>query len=96
MDRDRIRVCHFFVLNEVASIAFEGPHGAQIISLRRWQALLEQVLLALGDWHEQQPQSPGPDEQSLALSFEHAVPRDLFRTLVDDLINSGKMMRDGG
>lgn len=91
------------LLKEVPSVRFDRRSGTQnvtqVVSLGRWRALREQVLGALGDWHEQWPENPGPDAQSLARSLarslRQAASMDLFRAVLKDLMSVGAIKRVG-
>src|SRR5690606_16943197 len=60
-----------------------GRPGAETgIAEPRWQALADETLAALADWHARNPDRFGPAENALRLALEKPPPPALFEELV--------------
>jgi selenocysteine-specific elongation factor len=61
----------------------------------RWQALRTGALTALGRFHGEVPDEPGPDIGRLRRMSFHDVPVPLWRALVEELVREGQLRRSG-
>ncbi len=66
-----------------------------IILTSHWQALREQVIRSLHDWHERRPDEPGVDSGRLQRSTLPALSTSLWNALLQDLFDDGALQRVG-
>ena len=66
-----------------------------IILASHWQALREQVIASLRDWHERRPDEPGVDSGRLQRSTLPALASNLWNALLQDLLADGTLQRVG-
>ena len=66
-----------------------------IILAAHWQALRDQVVSSLRDWHERRPDEPGVDSGRLQRSTLPALAVSLWNTLLQDLLDDGSVQRVG-
>ena len=66
-----------------------------IILAAHWQALRDQVVSSLRDWHERRPDEPGVDSGRLQRSTLPALAVSLWNALLQDLLDDGSVQRVG-
>ncbi|PTA71617.1 MULTISPECIES: selenocysteine-specific translation elongation factor [unclassified Stenotrophomonas] len=66
-----------------------------IILAAHWQALRNQVVSSLRDWHERRPDEPGVDSGRLQRSTLPALAASLWNALLQDLLDDGSVQRVG-
>lgn len=66
-----------------------------IILAAHWQALRDQVVSSLRDWHERRPDEPGVDSGRLQRSTLPALAVSLWNALLQDLLDDGSVQHVG-
>ena len=69
----------------------EAPTG---FSPGGWASLRDETLAALGRWHEERPDDPGPGEDRLRRALGVRVPEEAFNAVVIELVREEKIARD--
>lgn len=70
----------------------ESPIG---VAETRWNTLSEEIISALGEWHQLHPGDPGPTEDQLRRRMPVRTHTDLFAALLLGQIDADKIVRDG-
>lgn len=65
------------------------------ISIARWNRLHDGLLEALRGWHEEHPDTVGPDAARLRQSFTRQISRALVGAALESLIREGVIVREG-
>jgi len=83
--------------DDAMRIGSPGQSEASILLAEHWLVLQTRVLEALAAFHARQPDAPGPDGGALRrIAFASAtVPDTVWPALVETLLGSGKMRRQG-
>jgi selenocysteine-specific elongation factor len=70
-------------------------HEEFVVPAARWQALREGVVSALGRFHEEAPDEPGPDAGRLRRLAFPDIPAALWRALLDELTGERRVLANG-
>ena len=77
--------------NRAEMVCIGRGASARGIAISRWQALEDQMLTALADWHREKPGELGPGENALRLKLDPRPTRPLFAELIAKLSAAGKI-----
>ena len=81
------------LLDSLQSVQSASEHW--VFHPSRWQALKQALLARLGELHQGEPDSMGPDRERLRRVALPTVPRLAFRAALDELMQSGAISQTG-
>jgi selenocysteine-specific elongation factor len=77
------------------ALSIEAGDGRFVLLTAHWQALRAGALGALGRFHAEQPEEPGPDTARLRRISFPDMPGGLWRALIDELARERLLLRNG-
>jgi len=77
------------------NFSLPSEEGELIISRRRWNEVKEMVLQALTNWHKKEPESVGPNDNSLRNTFKDPPRNLLLNSVLASMIEQKIIIRDG-
>jgi selenocysteine-specific elongation factor len=80
---------------DVRMIRVGSPPEQTGISPGHWDALRDEIVTALRDWHATRPDQPGPEEAPLRRALTRKPGQDLFSAAILDLLHGKRIARDG-
>lgn len=80
---------------EIRMIRVGSPPEQTGISPGHWDALRDEIVTALRDWHATRPDQPGPEEARLRRAMTRKPGQDLFSAAILDLLHGKRIARDG-
>jgi len=83
------------LFEQVPMAKIDSSTGLVGLRNERWQELREQIVSTVRLWHEQQPESLGPNEQELRRKLPEKVTAWVFGAAVQALTQTGGLVRDG-
>ena len=72
-----------------------SPPDQTGISPANWDALRDDIVTALREWHASRPDQPGPEEARLRRALTRKPGPDLFSAAILDLLHGKRIARDG-
>lgn len=98
-------VCQFFNITEQEAAKRLAPlkqalrlnvEGEQLyLSRERWEALGARALALLGAFHQAQPLASGMDQEELRAKLKLKAEAQVYRALLDHLVNTKSIAREG-
>ena len=83
------------LVSPAAAVAIRAGHEEYVLLAKHWQALREGVLRALGRFHDEVPDEPGPDAARLRRIGFPEMPAPLWRALLDELTDERQVLVNG-
>ena len=77
------------------AVTIDAGHERFVLDATRWSALRDRVIAALVSFHAQVPDEPGPDVGRLRRIAMPELSADLWRALVDALLQDRLVIRSG-
>ncbi len=81
--------------DSVDMVRLGPPRDPVGIARPSWDALRDDVVATLKDWHTRRPDQPGPEEERLRRALPHSPSPAVFSALALDLLREKRIARDG-
>lgn len=78
-----------------AALTVDASHERFVLDPAHWEALRNRIVSTLAEFHQVIPDEPGPDVGRLRRIVTAEFPADLWRALVDTLVQERRIIRSG-